>query len=592
MYKLLAVLSLMAFITMAIVHFSTQDSSVQTYTATILPPEHTNFSNYNGGQFSLSPDGRSLAFVAVDSTGKNFLWIRPLNSKVAQQLAGTEGASSPFWSPDSQSIGFFADGKLKRIESSGGTTTVICDASAGRGGSWNRDGVIIFCPTIYPSPLFRVAASGGTPSVFTKLDSAAGHSSHRWPTFLPDGKHFLYCARTATGMDGDNDAIYLGSLDSTFVARIVVRAGSSVSYANGYIIYTIEETLLAQPFDIKNLVTTGSPIFIADQVYYESISAKANFAVSENGILVYGASEGPSELELNWFNRNGQVANGPTVGVQYGGFRISPDKSRLAGTMTDPKIKNADIWIYDFNRNVSTRFTFDKNPEFSPIWSPDGKTIVYCSPRKQGRMDLFMKASNGESGEVLLQEDIFNKYPSDWSRDGRFILYNGNNSLNRSDTWGDIWVLPMEQNTPGEPFLFLQTSFSESDAVFSPDGKWVAYKSNESGLDEIYIRPFPGPGGKLKVSTNGGRTPRWSDDGKELFYDQPPGEIYAVDVNTHASSIEVGKAHQLFLFNVNVINATFDVINNGQLFLVQSSGAPIKAPLTLVVNWTEQLTKK
>ncbi len=591
-YKLLAIIMLVAFVIMTIVHITAQAPDVQQYKATLLPPELTQFTTNNGGQVALSPDGQALAFIATDSTGKNFLWVRQLNSKTAQLLAGTEGATSPFWSPDGLDIAFFAGGKLKKMPSSGGTSTVLCDAQAGRGGSWNSDGDIIFCPSIYPSPLFRIQASGGTPLALTQLDTAEHHQSHRWPTFLPDGRHFLFSARTAVGLNGDNDAIYLGSMDATFTPRVVARAGSSVAYANGYLLYTIEAALLAQPFDLRNFKTNGSPITIADKVHYEALSGKANFSVSKNGVLVYG-TQGAKQPELIWYNRNGQAANGPSVsGVHLASFKISPDQSQMVGSLSDEKTKNTDIWMYLFDRNLLTRFTFDANPEWSPIWSPDGSMIVYSSPRKNGISDLFKRSSNGESSEIPILVDLTNKFPTDWSRDGRFIMYNGQQNDSISEIGRDIWVLPMEGKGPGKPYPFLQTTFGESNAVFSPDGKWVAYESNESGTGEVYIRPFPGPGGKWQVSTNSGDNPRWRNDGKELFYNQSRGGVYAVEVNTKGSYVELGKEHQLFFYNVfGVTSDPFEVVDNGELFLVRTSGASIMTTLTLEINWPEGLKK-
>ena len=585
--------SLIALVVITFIHFSAPIPDNPTFKATILPPENMSFIVNRGGHIALSPDGRLLAFVARDSLGKQKLWVRPLNSISGQALNGTEGATYPFWSPDSRFIGFFANRKLKKIEASGGPAQTLCDALIGRGGAWNQDGTIVFCPSVQ-SPIYRVSDTGGLPTRVTQLDSSSYQGSHRWPCFLPDGRHFLFTARDGGITGGENQAIFLASLDTTFIPRILINSSSSVDYANGYLLYAREQTLMAQSFDLNSLQTTGNVFPIAEKVYYESLTNKTAFSVSQNGELVYQTGSGNLGAWISWYDRNGKKVSKINPPSFYFDIRLSPDGKRIAASQM---IKtNMDIWTYEIDRAVWTRFTFDPARDRWPTWSPDGRKIIFNSDRIKA-WESFQKAASGAGSEKLLFRNRLANSQNDWSADGRFILYTTQNSK----TGSDIWVKPMSPDLNGtsgdkKPFPFLQTTFSESHPVFSPDGHWIAYQSNESGRSEIYIRPFPGPGGKWQVSTNGGIRPRWRGDGKELFYLNNNDFITAAEVKLRPSTVKIGAVRPLFTFNRFGGGGTdmYDVTSDGRHFLVlESADKEVKSsPVTLVVNWLGHVKEK
>ena len=547
----------------------------------ILPPEKSifNFVGLNAGPVTVSPDGRRLAFVASASEGRNLLWVRPLDALSAQQLAGTEGAFHPFWSPDSRFLGFFADGKLKKIDAAGGPPITLCEAPMGRGGTWNLNGVIIFAPN-NTGALHRVSASGGASSEVTKLDEARGELSHRWPCFLPDGRHFLYLGRGSILSEGETAAICVASLDSQG-SKLLLRANSNTAYTQGHLLYLREGALLAQPFDARRLETTGDAFPIAEQIQHIPALGRGVFSVSENGVLAYQTGSATGNLQLTWFDRSGKplgVLDDPAPNANP---KLSPDGKRLAVVITDPQTGHPDIWLYELARGIKTRFTFDPAGEREPIWSPDGSRIVFTSNRK-GHFDLYQKSANGAGSEELLLESNFDKAPSSFSPNGRFLLY----SAVDPKTKADLWVLPLGGDR--KPFPFLQTEFTESFGQFSPDGRWIAYRSDESRGGEIYVAPFPGPGGQRQVSTAGGRQPRWRGNGKELFYLSPDDKMMAAEVNGQGATLEVGAVRPLFEARQSVTGGfLYDVTGDGQRFLINAAvEQKASSPIILVQNWT------
>jgi eukaryotic-like serine/threonine-protein kinase len=483
--------------------------------AAILAPENANFTALN--QFALSPDGQSLAFVANRAAGgQNMLWLRPLNASTAQPLAGTEGASGfspPFWSPNSRFIGFFAGGKLKKIDVTGGPPQTVCDATAGRGGSWNRDDVIIFAPNV-SGPLHRVSAAGGTSTPVTKVDSTLLFS-HRWPYFLPDGHHFLYLVTLRAA--NENNGIYLGSLEST-EQRLIMRnnASSSVAFASGQLLFARDTTLMAQSFDENNFGLTGDPFPIAQQLGVDPFAGRAIFSVSDNGILALQSGIMRGNAQLIWFDRSGKKMSIIGESGFYGNPRLSNDNQKMATTTFDAQLASTDIWIYELARNVWTRFTFDPAFDGAPLWSADGKQIVFSSRRK-GFEDIYQKASDSSGSEEILFESAENKVPTSLSPDGRFLAFT--NTDTKANTKQDIWILPLFGER--KAYAFLQTPFDEFDAQFSPDGRWLAYVSDESGTTQVYVAPFPGPGGKWQLSKSGGTEPRWRADAKSSTSSHP-----------------------------------------------------------------------
>jgi Tol biopolymer transport system component len=568
-------------------------SDVRPLRAFIHPPEGAAFGPAGGagGPVVVSPDGKRLAFVATSADGRRMLWVRPLESLTAQLLSGTEDASFPFWSPDSRSLGFFAQNKLKKIDVAGGPPLTLCDASGGagaRGGSWSRDGMIVFTPSTN-SPLFRVPTAGGAPAPVTKFDDSRKVGTHRWPYFLPDGQHFLYVARAvAAGSTGEgaSEGIYGASLDGK-ENKLLVRTVSNMAYASGYLLFVREGTLMAQPMDSKRLELLGDAFPVAEQVQFDLAYSLGAFSVSENGVLAYHAGGALQNFsKFLWIDRSGKELGALGDAAQYFDPRISPDGQRVAVDLFDSASRNLDIWMYEVARGLRTRFTFDAAFDRYPVWSPDGSRIAFQSNR-QGQFALYVKPSSGAGAEELLLSTAQGLVPRDWSPDGRFVLFD---SAGDPKTGTDLWVLP----TSGErkPISFLQTPFNESDGHFSPDGKWVAYVSNENGSEQVYVAPFPGPGGKWQISAAGGSRPTWRRDGREIVYLSADDKLMAAEVNMKGSNFEVGAVKQLFQTKPQRPGTVYDATRDNQRFLVNTSSAQKSTtPVTLVVHWTADLKK-
>jgi len=551
----------------------------------VSPPEAWNLRQVAGGgspaPLAVSPDGQRMAYVATGADGRSLLWVRPLDTLAAQSLAGTDDASSPFWSPDSRFLGFFAGGKLKKIEVSGGPPITLCDATNNTGGTWSRDGVIVFATGgNRGNPLRQVSAAGGVPTAVTVL--AQGEIRHQRPFFLPDGRHFLY----ETEGGGPVHPIYLASLDSAERKLLFNSDSSNVVYSQGHLLFLRETTLMAQPFDAQRLVLTSEAFPIAEQIQtHVPGEPHANFSASENGVLAYQTGSAAGGSQLTWFDRSGKQIGVLGDRAAYSDVWLSPDGKRVSVSI--PSGTTRDIWVYDVARGLKTRFTFDATDERAPIWSPDGSRIVVSSNRK-GKYDLYLKPSSGAGTEEVLLEDKIDKYPMSWSADGRFILY-------RTGAFPhyDLFVLPLSGDR--KPVPFLQTKFNENTGQFSPDGRWVAYESDESGRYEVYVVPFPGPGGKWQVSTGGGRFPKWSRDGAELFYLAPDNKLMAAAVNGKGGSFEPGAVKTLFetrAVTVTVGGAPHNVSADGQRFLINTLPEQAgSAPITVVVNWTAGLKK-
>ncbi len=536
---------------------------------------------------AVSPDGRRLVVVARDSSGKNLLWIRPLDSLSVQALAGTENPSFPFWSPDSRFIGFFADGKLKKIDASGGPAQTLCDAPINRGGAWGREGVIVFSP-VADGPLYRVSASGGPPAPLTQFDPARGETSHRWPFFLPDGRRFLFVVASFGGRK-EKTGIYVRALDSkeeTFLAS----ANSRVAYAPpGYLLFARERTLLAQPFDAKKARILGDPLPLAEQIQYFPQNYNTLFSVSESGVLLYQPRSAAGVAQLVWFDRSGAQIGSLGAPGDQANPRISPDGKRVVLDINDPQTGNNDVWIYESSGGIPTRLTSDPGFDNGAIWSPDASRVAFMSLRK-GHADLVQKSSRGSGSEEVFYESDRSKYPTDWSPDGRVILYRAFDA----NTNLELWTVSVAGDR--KPTSFLKAGFGVDQGQFSPEGRWVAYASNESGRWEIYVASFPEPGGNWKVSSAGGSEPRWRRDGRELYYLAPDGKLMAVDV-TGGSTFVAGAARPLFQTRrrEHISSAdlfSYDVSADGQRFLVNTDvGEVTSPPLTVVQNWTTELKR-
>jgi serine/threonine protein kinase/Tol biopolymer transport system component len=549
------------------------------------PPPDTRF-RFPFAATAISPDGRFLVYDAAVGSATPTLWLRPFDSVAARSLPGSEGANFPFWSPDSKSIAFFAGGKLKRVNIAGGVPLVLCDApladNASVGGAWSRDGVIVFGA---PDGLHRVPASGGVPTVLTKADAAGGERGHGYPQFLPGGKRFLYFVESS---NSNTQGIYGGSLDRPQDRVQILRTSAKALYAPpvaghpGYLLWLREGTLLAQRFDAGNLRPEGDPAPLAEDIARND--TRAAFWTSDAGLLVYRAGGDTRKSKLVWIGRDGKHLGdaGPEDG--YESLRLSPDGKRAALGRRDPA-GNIDTWLLEFGRGVFTRFTFDPKRDIDPVWSPDGRQIAFSSNRS-GVYQIYRKDSTGAGQEEQLTNGPNNKFPSDWSRDGRYLLY----QEYTPKTGDDIMALPLEGER--KPMVVLQTASNEDDGVFSPDGKWIAYQSNESGRNEVYVRAFSpaavAAGGKWQVSNQGGNKPRWRSDGKELFYLFQSVRMMAAGIRMTATGVETDTPRELFPISVPPRFSPYDVTLDGQRFLVEElSATPLRgeAPLTVVTNW-------
>jgi Tol biopolymer transport system component len=534
---------------------------------------------------ALSPDGRMLAMVAYSAQANNYvLWTYEVGGRGTSSLNGTQGASYPFWSPDGKFIGFFADGKLKKVDVSVGQVQVLCDAPNGRGGTWNRDGVIVFTPDGLGVGLFRVSSSGGSPAEVTQPDASRFEESLRWPVFLPDGKHFLYLAANFAGLL-DKNAIFLGSLDSK-ERRLLVSTSANAAYAEpGYLLYLRDnKTLVAQPFDRRHYVLSGEPHTLSDEVQYTPLVDRAVFSVSSGEVLVTQTGKGASLSQLTWFDRSGKPAGAVGVPGSYSNVRLSPDGRRVVTDQTDPDGRKIDIWIHEPAQGATTRLTFDPGADQTPIWSPDGKQILF-SARQSLRSQLYLKNADGSGSEEKVSDlgaGVFN--PWDWSRDAKYILFGKENEL---------WYLSRPEHVT-KPLL--QAKWTVRNAQFSPDGRWMAYASNETGGMEIYVSSFPSGNGKWQVSSGGGQEPRWRQDGKELFYLSADGKMMVVGV-TMGTSFKSGSPVALFqthrrqpLSFLDVFS--YDVSGDGQRFLIATKVDEANAaPLSILLNWASEMEK-
>ncbi len=555
--------------------------------AYIKPAPNSNFTSYNGGTagFAISPDGLRVTYVAVGTDGRSQLWVRPMESWQAQPLEGTEGASIPFWSPDSRFIGFFADGKLKKIEASGGAPLALADAPAGRGGTWNRDGTILFTP-FFSTPVFRVSAAGGVATPVTTLNRNNNESTNRWPYFLPDGRHFLYLAgNPLTPTGSPTNSIMIGSIDSK-ETKFLFHSHSNAIYASGNVLFLRENTLMAQPFDTKRLEVDGDAVPIAEDVEDVAPRSQGSFSASDDGTLAYLETAGAAR-QLLWFDRRGKQVGAVPGTDSYADPHISPDGKELAFVLESPA---TDLWLYDIARGVKTRFTFGSGSE-SPNWSPDGSRVAFTSIRG-GEFGIYEKSADGSGHEeVLVPPGPAQIYPLDWSPDGKLLAYFG--WVFSATAQAQMWILPLKDR---KPYVFSQRQQSSSPSSrFSPDGKWLAYSSTESGRTEVYVTPFPGPGGKWQISTEGGSFPQWRHDGKELFYMSLNSELMSVQVRENGSSFVIGAVKPLFqtkpyfgLFTANL----FDVTADGQRFIIPYDSGQVNRTISLVLNWPALLKKQ
>jgi Tol biopolymer transport system component len=530
--------------------------------------------------FALSPDGRQIAFIA-SGDGPQRLWVRSLGRTDARALAGTEDATLPFWSPDGRSLGFFTSDKLYRIDAAGGAPQLLADVPVPRGASWSVDGAILYAATT-TGPILRVPATGGKPTAVTTI--TPGQTGHRFPHVLPDTRRFLFYATGSPEAAG----IYLGSLDGE-PPTWLMAADSAGAYLNpGHVAFVRQGALVAQRLDLDKGELVGDPVTLAAPVGYEVVPAFAGFSVSRDGLVAYRA--GTSEnRELIWFDRGGRVLSAAAEDANdLSLIDLSPDGRRVLVARTLEN--NQDVWVMDLSRGGFSRVTHDPANEYAATWSPDGTRIVFSSNRT-GRYNLYLKASGGTGDEALLLDTPFVKVPQDWSKDGRFLMY----YVVRPETGRDLEVIEPGAGEPA-PRVVANSPFDERYGRFSPDGRWVAYATNESGRFEVVIQPFPEAGRKWQVSTGGGSQPQWRADGRELYFLSLDGRLMSVPLTARTATPEVGQPVALFgarvpsgYVDVGAVGfAQYAVSRDGRFLVNRVTERSTTAPITLILHWNPE----
>jgi len=555
---------------LALVHFREKPAPpAQLLRYEIFPPEKTSFeTRTRADAFALSPDGRHLIFTLRTPDGRTQLWVRDLDSLESRPLQGTEGATSPFWAPDSRLLAFQAGSKLERIDISGGGPETICDVALLLGGAWNQDGVILLGGI---GGLAKVPATGGTPSPVTKVNSSLGEIEHGQPTFLPDGRHFLYVR-----LPGNAEGTYVGSLDSgpESAPRPLLRAYGHV--AAGNILFLQNGTLMAQAFDASRMELQGDPVPIVQQV--------TDFTVSDTGLLAYIGANAP--VRLTWFNRQGKVVGTVGEAIVGGGGEsaISPDGGSVV-------VGSNDLWLYSLGRGTRSRLTFDGKDNAYPVLSPDGSHVAFRSTRDGENTALYQVAINGVGQESVLDKTPGSfTVPLDWSSDGRYLIEGVLAGPKLS-----VWVLPLSQGQASgdqKSFPYLDEPFNEVGAKLAPNEQWLAYSSDETGRYEVYVQTFPKRGGKWPVSINGGSRPLWSRDGTELYFIGGDGNLMAVHVKSGSSgTFEVSAPEALFDPHMIGDQFTWFGVTKDDRFLIPTGTEQPERPITVVVNWTAGLNK-
>jgi Tol biopolymer transport system component len=558
--------------------FLRQPAALESYRTSILLPEGLLLPGAGqlggAGRFALSPDGRRVVFVASDPGGNVRLWIRTLDSLAASVLPGTDGAGSPFWSPDSRLVAFVAQGQLKTIDPSTGAPLTLAP-SINATGSWSDDNVILFSPTP-ASPIHAIPATGGTSRPVTTLDTAAGDILHRNPVFLPDGRHFLYVAVSArSGETTSARASFVASLDSNEPGQLLMQGGSPVAFSQGHAVFLRDGRLVAQAFDVDRHELTGDPTPITEQVELAGPSSTA-FSVTAGGLLAYQPASGPGS-QLVWFDRSGQRLGTLGEPADYGDIMLSPDGRRAAVSVLDPTVNARDIWVFDVSRGVRTRITFDSSDDVAPAWSADSARLLFASNRA-GHFDIYQKSANGVGAEELVFKDDVEKYPTAWSPDGRSALY-----WTFGAEGAQVRLLTLDGERTSTGFI----GPPANPARLSYDGRWAAYYSNESGRSEVYVVGFPQPSEKWQLSNTGGSLPQWRGDGREIFYLGRDNSLMAVSFQERGPGLDVSVPQRLFDTRPVGPRSFFDVSRDGQRFLINSRRTDsLPSSITLLQNWT------
>jgi Tol biopolymer transport system component len=546
----------------------------------VLPPDKSDVT----GTLALAPDGRTLAFVALDSESTAHLWLRRLDDTTPHMLAGTEHAAYPFWSPDGRSLGFFAESGLKRIDLAGGAPRTLAPAADPRGGTWNTAGVIVFAPNPGDG-LFKVPAQGGTVERVTTLDTRRQEISHRWPTFLPDGTHVLFMNRTPQQLD-ERLALSVVAIEGPEAGkpRTLTASDSPGAYVDGRLYFARGLTLFSQPFDVRRLELTGEMTPTIEHVWSD-VNMDGLYAVSMvSGVSAYRDSE-TADSQFAWFDRTGKML-GPVGPAGAADPELSPDGRFLSYDMSDrtsPGATSTGLWMLDLERGARTRLSGSSRVDTIATWSPDGRRIIFSSDRA-GSVDLYERSLGQTTERELLKSNLW-KYPESWSPDGRHLLFTQLDPQSRTD----LWILPLDGS---KPTPFVKTNADEIVGRFSPDGRWVAYASNDSGRLEVYVRTFPLSDARWQVSVNGGSNPMWRADGRELFYLALDNRMMSATVTTKGAAFEAAVPVELFKVRVARSSAAvvggdrfYAVTGRGDRFIVNQWKSDVRASaITVVVN--------
>ncbi len=556
------------------------DQNLITSKASILPPPGVNYVSFDGGDFELSPDGKMIAFVGVDSLNINRLWVRPVNSLEAREYIGTENAIYPFWSPDNKYIAFFSTNSLMKVDVNAGSPIKICDAPNGRGGTWNSNNKIVFAPNS-TGGLYLVSATGGTPVEIVKQDTTIKDQSLRFPFFLPDGKHFIYSIQNLFSGPSPDDMVKVGSINSD-VDVTLFHGSTNTEYADGNIFYLNQQTLMCRGFDPDNFKLNDNIQTISPNIYYFAPRIKGAFAVSQSGNLLY-QSNNQTINKVGLVDRNGNSKEILFDKSIYNTARFSPDNTKIVFDALDNEGKNSTIWVYDILRKVTSRVTFNPNFEAYPAWSTDGKKIVFSSNRNRFG-DFYIKNADGTGDDTLLYKSDRRKIPADWSSDGNYLLYTADNV----ETKFDIEILHLQDKKSS---IFLNSNFNEYGVEFSKDMKWILYESDESGTFQVYVRPFSNSGGRWQITTKGVLWTGWNKNSKSIDYLSGDYNLSEVKVNPTGESLNPGLPQILFNTADKGLGRVFDISKDGKYFLVEfTSGQGTLPPLTYIQNWKGLIT--
>jgi len=558
--------------------------------ASILPPHRINFDNGRGSNLTISPNGQFISFVGTDSLGKDKLWVRPVNSLTARALTNVTTNAYPFWSPDSKTIAYFDKGKLMKISLDAGTPLPICDAASGRGGSWSKNGTIVFSPAPRGG-LFEVPASGGKLKEIIKPDTSNAIRNLRWTYFLPDGNHFLYSTENTLG-GSPTDGIYLASLNNTKTVKLI-SASSNCQYADGFLLFVRQSILLAQKFNPDKLKIEGEAMPVAENVQYWKYRISASYAVSQNGKMVY--LEGNQNNEnLVLLNKNGNEIKKLSDMKPASGAQFSPNGDYIACDLYDPDEKQTDVWVYDLSRNVWSRLTFD-NADILTSWTPNGNQITYMSIVSSTNYDDYIKNADGSGNETLLYKSNSFTTVTSVSSDGKYFLYSVTNYAGPNSGW-DIFLMPAGKDK--KPIKILASNFNEIGALFSPNMKWITYQSDESGKNQVYVIPFnpnnsSGTSAKWQISVNGGTDPKWMNNGKSIYFFTRDNKIMGVNVNENGSSLSPGKPYLVFKPGNTKVLQVFDINKEGtEITATIPNGKNTQAAITLIENWQKEVEGK